>query len=43
MCTVWIAPKANIAVMVATNEANANSPKACDEAVGELLQAQLKE
>ncbi len=40
-CVVWIAPKRNVAALVATNEAGENAPKACDEAIGVLLQKQL--
>jgi CubicO group peptidase (beta-lactamase class C family) len=40
-CIVWIAPKRNVAVLAATNEAGPAAPGACDEAVTLLLQKQL--
>jgi CubicO group peptidase (beta-lactamase class C family) len=40
-CVVWIAPKRNVAVLVATNQAADPAPQACDDAVGALLQRQL--
>lgn len=42
-CTVWIAPKKNFAVLVATNSASPGTTKACDEAVGALVQDQLRQ
>lgn len=42
MCVVWVAPKRNIAMLVATNEAGPDAPKACDDAIGVLLKGQLR-
>ena len=34
---VWMAPKRDFAVLVATNQAGEAAPKACDAACGELI------
>ncbi len=42
-CVVWIAPKKNFAVLVATNAATAAASPACDQAASALIQDQLKQ
>lgn len=42
-CVVWIAPKKNLAVLVATNAASPAASKACDAASWALIQDQLKQ
>jgi len=42
-CVVWIAPKKNFAVLVATNAASPDASKACDAAASALIQDEMKQ
>ena len=41
-CVAWLAPEKGFAVVVATNQAGEQAPRACDEAAGALIQRALQ-
>jgi hypothetical protein len=38
MCTIWLAPEKNFALLIATNRAGGKTPEALDQAAGKLME-----